>query len=180
MIATSDFRPLEPIAGEPDIDESYIRQRDPVVFQTFERFVEIVDEKSWDEFMPKGVSKERFSDFIEYYDRDVFEDAGIQIRKLAKSAEKLPPGQRVQQIARIFSYFKNPDKETVLTPWRVVNMHMSDTLGGWCFFNGDQESVGSDGRARTPAAPFSVLLDEPRFVDRGDPNWRIGGFNKRV
>ena len=34
MIATSDFRPLEPIAGEPDIDESYIRQCDPVVLQT--------------------------------------------------------------------------------------------------------------------------------------------------
>ena len=140
---------------------------------TIERFVKMVDEESWEEFMPKGVTKKKFADFIEYYDRDVFEDAGIQIRKLAKTADKLPPGQRVQQIARIFSYFKNPDKETVLTPWRVVNMHMSDTLGGWCFFNGDQESAGSDGRARTPAAPWSVLLDEPRFVDRGDVTDRV-------
>ena len=30
---------------------------------------------------------------------------------------------------------KNPDKETVLTPWRVVNMHMSQTLGGYCFYD---------------------------------------------
>ena len=126
---------------------------------TIERFVKMVDEKSWEEFMPKGVTKERFADFIEYYDRDVFEDAGIQIRKLAKSAEKLPPGQRVQQIARIFSYFKNPDKETVLTPWRVVNMHMSDTLGGWCFFDEEFDA----------AKP----LDEPRFVDRGDVTDRV-------
>ena len=142
---------------------------------TIERFVKMVDEKSWEEFMPKGVTKERFADFIEYYDRDVFEDAGIQIRKLAKSAEKLPPGQRVQQIARIFSYFKNPDKETVLTPWRVVNMHMSDTLGGWCFFNGDesQSATSDNGRARTPAAPFTQLLDEPRFVDCGDATDRV-------
>ena len=126
---------------------------------TIERFVKMVDEKSWEEFMPKGVTKKRFADFIEYYDRDVFEDAGIQIRKLAKSAEKLPPGQRVQQIARIFSYFKNPDKETVLTPWRVVNMHMSDTLGGWCFFDEEFDA----------AKP----LDEPRFVDRGDVTDRV-------
>ena len=126
---------------------------------TIERFVKMVDEKSWEEFMPKGVTKKRFADFIEYYDRDVFEDAGIQIRKLAKSAEKLPPGQRVQQIARIFSYFKNPDKETVLTPWRVVNTHMSDTLGGWCFFDEKFDA----------AKP----LDEPRFVDRGDVTDRV-------
>ena len=120
---------------------------------TIEKFVKMVDAKSWEEFMPKGVTKKRFEDFIEYYDRDVFEDAGIQIRKLAKAADKLPPGQRVQQIAHIFSYFKNPDKETVLTPWRVVNMHMSDTLGGWCFFNKAFD-------AREP-------LEEPRYVDHG-------------
>ena len=34
MAATTNFRPLEPIVGEPDIDESYIRQRDPVVLRT--------------------------------------------------------------------------------------------------------------------------------------------------
>jgi len=84
------------------------------------------------------------------------------------------PGPRVQQIARIFSYFKNPDKETVLTPWRVVNVHLSDTLGGWCFFNDDHESADThDGRARTPAAPRSQLLDEPRFVDRGEVTSKV-------
>jgi len=62
------------------------------------------------------------------------------------------------QIARIFSYFKNPDKETVLTPWRVVNMHMSDTLGGWCFWD----------------AKFEKPLDDgPRFVSQGEPTRRV-------
>ena len=147
--AISIRMPMLIYGAEVDVDEKI----------TIERFVKMVDEKSWEEFMPKGVTKKKFADFIEYYDRDVFEDAGIQIRKLAKTADKLPPGQRVQQIARIFSYFKNPDKETVLTPWRVVNMHMSDTLGGWCFFNEEFD-------AQTP-------LDEPRFVDRGDVTDRV-------
>ena len=98
-------------------------------------FPDLVDDESWTEFMPPGVTKDIFRKFVEYYDADVFAEAGTQIRKLAKSADKLPPTKRVQQIARIFSYFKNPDKETVLTPWRVVNMHLSETLGGWCFWD---------------------------------------------
>ncbi len=47
----------------------------------------------------------------------------------------LPPTQRAVEIARLFSYFKNPDKETVLTPWRVVNMHMGNCLGGYNFYD---------------------------------------------
>lgn len=100
-------------------------------------FASLVDDESWEEFMPAGVTKKIFSEFIEYYDADVFLSAGKEIRRLAKSADALSPTARVQQIARIFSYFKNPDKETVLTPWRVVNMHLSQTLGGWCFWNKD-------------------------------------------
>ena len=72
-------------------------------------FPDLVDDESWEEFMPHGVTKAIFRKFVEYYDADVFAEAGTQIRKLAKSADKLPPTRRVQQIARIFSYFKNPD-----------------------------------------------------------------------
>lgn len=32
MVAATRFRPLEPITGEPDIDESYIRQQDFLLF----------------------------------------------------------------------------------------------------------------------------------------------------
>ena len=58
---------------------------------------------------------------------------------------------RIERIATIFNTFRNPDKETVLTPWRVVNMHMSDCLGGWCFW--DEE--------------FKQMLSIPRYVDQG-------------
>ena len=63
--------------------------------------------------------------------------------------------ERIRQITEIFSYFRNPDKETVLTPWRVVNMHMSDTIGGWCWYDESfDEKTG--------------VLDTPRYVDQGD------------
>ena len=123
------------------------------------RFTDIVDDESWKEFMPAGVTKEIFKDFTKYYDRDVFIAAGKRIRRLAAAADKETPTRRVIQIAEIFRHFKNPDKETVLTPWRVVNMHMSETLGGWCFYNEKFEEDTGEEKHR---------LEEPRFVDRGE------------
>ncbi|MFQ9977101.1 Eco57I restriction-modification methylase domain-containing protein [Clostridium cadaveris] len=118
---------------------------------TLDRFVDVVDDSSWDEFMPIGVTKAKFKEFQKYYDEEVFIAAGRKIRNIAKEADILEPTERVKKIAGLFSYFKNPDKETVLTPWRVVNMHMSDCLGGWDFWDEKHEET----------------LDEPRFVDRG-------------
>ena len=59
-------------------------------------FPNLVDDESWTEFMPPGVTKDLFRKFVEYYDADVFAEAGTQIRKLAKNADKLPPTKRVQ------------------------------------------------------------------------------------
>ena len=120
---------------------------------TLDRFVDIVDDSSWNEFMPNGITKSKFKEFQKYYDEEVFIAAGRRIRNIAKEADTLDPMERVKKIAGLFSYFKNPDKETVLTPWRVVNMHMSDCLGGYCFYD---ETFTEEGK-----------LDEPRFVDRG-------------
>ena len=106
---------------------------------TLKRFVELVDDTSWEEFMPHGVTKQNFADFEKYYDEDVFIAAGKRIRNLVLAADKLNVTERVRKIAEIFSYFRNPDKETVLTPWRVVNMHMGDCLGGYSFFGKDYE-----------------------------------------
>ena len=106
---------------------------------TLKKFVELVDDTSWEEFMPRGVTKENFADFEKYYDEDVFIAAGKRIRNLVLAADKLNVTERVRKIAEIFSYFRNPDKETVLTPWRVVNMHMGDCLGGWSFFDKNYE-----------------------------------------
>ena len=118
---------------------------------TVNNFVDLIDNASWDEFMPKGVTKDIYRKFSKYYEQDVFVAAGRQIRNMALAADELSPDDRVKKIAAQFAMFKNPDKETVLTPWRVVNMHMSDCLGGYCFYNED----------------FTDTIEEPRFVDRG-------------
>ena len=102
---------------------------------TIDNFATIVDDQSWEEFMPKGVDKETFEKFKKYYDPDIFREAGKRIREMAKAADKFTIEERIERIGAIFNTFRNPDKETVLTPWRVVNMHMSDTLGGWCFYD---------------------------------------------
>ena len=119
-----------------------------------EDFITIVDEASWKEFMPKEVDKDLFRKLLVFYDEDVIAGAGMRIRKMAKAADELPPTKRVERIAEIFSYFRNPAKETVLTPWRVVNMHLGDTIGGYSFYKeGYPEKDG--------------LLEEPRLIDQG-------------
>ena len=118
---------------------------------TMEKLVDIVDDSSWEEFMPSGVTKEMFKSFIKYYDPEIFVAAGRRIRTTVLSADELSPTERVKKIAQLFACFKNPDKETVLTPWRVVNMHMSDCLGGYDFYDEAHEQ----------------MVDKPRFVDRG-------------
>jgi len=103
---------------------------------TIRNFVDIVDDESWKEFMPQGVTKDMFKKFIKYYDAEVFVEAGLKIRRKVKVADKADTvRERVMKIADIFSTFKNPDKETVLTPWKVVNRHLVNTLGGESFFD---------------------------------------------
>ncbi len=118
-----------------------------------EDFVKIVDDESWQEFLPQGIDKGLFKSLIKYYDEDVIMEAGYRIRRMAKAADELPPTERVKQIAEIFSLFHNPDKETVLTPWRVVNMHMGDTIGGFNFFE--------------EGYPQESNLEIPRLIDKG-------------
>ena len=115
---------------------------------TINNFASLIDDKSWEEFMPKGVDKAKFEKFKKYYEPDVFREAGKRIREMARAADKFTIEERIERIATIFNTFRNPDKETVLTPWRVVNMHMSDCLGGWCFY--DKE--------------FKQMLETPRYV----------------
>ena len=118
---------------------------------TIDNFSSLIDDQSWEEFMPKGVDKEKFEKFKKYYDPDIFREAGKRIREMARAADKFTIEERIERISSIFNTFRNPDKETVLTPWRVVNMHMSDCLGGWCFY--DEE--------------FKQSLSVPRFVNQG-------------
>ncbi len=134
--------PLLIYGADIDIDEDV----------TMEKLVTLVDDSSWDEFMPSGVTKDVFKKFIKYYDLEIFIAAGRKIRNTVKSADELAPTERVQKIAQLFTCFKNPDKETVLTPWRVVNMHMSDCLGGYDFYDLDH----------------NAMIEVPRYVEQGE------------
>lgn len=127
---------------------------------TVDNFTRKIKDESWAEFMPKKVTKEDFNKIKKCFNATRFEEAGKRYRALTREADFMHVDERISQITEIFSYFRNPDKETVLTPWRVVNMHMSDTLGGWCFY--DETFDEKEGR-----------LDEPRFVDRGDVTRRL-------
>ena len=121
--------------------------------------VEKIDDSSWEEFMPTGVTKEKFKFFMKYYDKDVFVAAGRRIRATVLGADEERPLERIKKIVTLFSYFKNPDKETVLTPWRVVNMHMGDCLGGYNFFD----------------EKFENTLEEPRFINKEEVTENIFG-----
>ena len=118
---------------------------------TIDNFTQIVDAASWTEFMPKGVTKDVFRKFKKYYEADIFREAGKRIRSMARAADNLTVEERIERIATIFNTFRNPDKETVLTPWRVVNMHLGDCLGGYCFYD----------------ERYERMLELPRHIDNG-------------
>ena len=118
-----------------------------------------VDPVSWSVFMPENFTPSDFKELVKYYNQETVMGAGRIIRNEALKADLLPPTERVKAIADIFEHFQNPSKETVLTPWRVVNMHLSDTLGGWCFYNEKFEENDDEYYKRN---------FEPRFVDHGE------------
>ncbi|VEE22342.1 reticulocyte binding protein [Streptococcus equinus] len=108
---------------------------------TIKDFINKVDDESWKEFMPKGFTKGMFSEITKYYDAEVFIEAGRIIRQRAKSFDSLDFVERAERIAELFGSFKNPDKETVLTPWRVVNMQTAKSVGGLNFYDDDFTST---------------------------------------
>ena len=109
---------------------------------TLQKFIELVDDESWQEFMPVGLSKKQFREFTKYYDEDVFKGVAHSIRAKAFDCDDLLPTERIKAIADIFSTFKNPDKETVLTPWNVVNLHLTKAFGGYDFISGVIDKTG--------------------------------------
>lgn len=136
---------------------------------------EIVDQASWEEFMPKGFTKQTFNTLKDCFDRSIFTGAAKRIRQMVKEADNLNTEDRIAKIATIFSYFHNPDKETVLTLWRVVNMHMSDTVGGWCFW--DEDFVAP----YTEENQYGENVNAARFVDRGDVTKDVfTDYNSRI
>lgn len=136
--------------------------------------------------MPKGFTKETFNILKECFDRSIFTGAAKRIRQMVKEADTLNTEDRINKIATIFSYFHNPDKETVLTPWRVVNMHLSDTLGGWCFlneeFDGNYTVENQFGENVNAARPVGMKLDEEGNVifENSVTKDVFGDYNARI
>ena len=136
---------------------------------TVDNFTRKIKDESWAEFMPRGISKEDFNKIKKCFNATRFEEAGKKYRALTREADFMHVEDRIKMITDIFSYFRNPDKETVLTPWRVVNMHMSETIGGYCFFNEKfdgpcrEEIIDENGNVID-----EVETNKPRFVDQGD------------
>ena len=131
---------------------------------TIDNFASLIDPQSWEEFMPKGVTKQKFNSFKKYYDPEIFCAAGKRIRAMSRAADKLSIEERIERITDIFSTFRNPDKETVLTPWRVVNMHLGDCLGGYNFYDAEYQNV----------------ISEPRFIDKGEVTAEVFSPESRI
>ena len=128
--------PLMIYGMEADLDENV----------GLNQFIDKVDQKSWDEFMPNGFTKDMFREFKRYYDNDIFIEAGKIIRRKVKVLDSLAPIERIDQLTTILGTFQNPDKETVLTPWRVVNLQLGKTIGGYSFFDDNYEYQTIDGK----------------------------------
>ena len=112
----------------------------------------IIDDESWSEFMPKGLTKPLFKEIAHLIKTDVLISSTNLVINGAKEADAMSVSQRVRAIAAILKKFHFPDRETILTDWWVVNMHMTDTLGGYDFFDETHKNQ----------------LDEPRLVEQGD------------
>ena len=117
-----------------------------------ETFVDGIENVSWEVFMPKGITKNLFKSLLHLYNTDAILASFNDILLRTHEADTLPIAERAMRIADLLATFHFPDKETVLTPWRVVNMHMTNTLGGYDFY--DEQHVNQ--------------LTEPRFVSQGE------------
>ena len=148
---------------------------------TIDNFTRLIDQASWDEFMPRGITKAQFNRFRKCYNASVFVAAGKRYRQLAREADRMHVDERMRRISDIFACFHNPDKETVLTPWRVVNMHLSDCLGGYAFFNERFDGPVEREVEATGGELFEwVETDEPRFVDRDDVTRDVFDTHNRI
>ena len=123
-----------------------------------DNFSSLVDDLSWKEFMPADFPKVTdenhlgFDYFKKFIDEDVFVTACTQTRNELKEADNLLPEDRVKVLIEIIGKFKNPAKETIITPWPVVNLHLGETIGGTIFYD-------------IEGADFRRTLPEPKLID---------------
>ncbi len=123
-----------------------------------DNFTSLIDDTSWKQFMPDGFPKVTegkllgFDYFKQFLDEDIFVIACTKTRNELKEADNLLPEERVKKLIEIINTFKNPAKETIITPWPVVNLHLGETIGGEVFY----DIEGQD---------FRRKLLEPKLID---------------
>lgn len=118
---------------------------------------DVIDEPSWHVFMPEGFKKPMFKQIAHLIREDLLISCTAEIIKMAQRADELTVEERVKEIARMLSTFHYPDHETVLTPWRVVNMHLGSTIGGYNFYDEN----------------YRTLVSEPRWDEKGEITSRV-------
>lgn len=102
---------------------------------TIEELIKKIDDPSWEEFMPVGFTKAMLRQIAHLVKIDVLIASASKTIEEAKETDSLPAEQRAVAISKMLSRFHYPDKETILTPWRVVNLHMGKTIGGYVFYD---------------------------------------------
>ena len=105
---------------------------------SLKQFVNDMEVNDWEQFMPRGYSQADFLKMEHLFNNDFFITSTQLLLDDTRKADKLPVGERVSLMAHILQRFHYPDKETVLTPWRVVNLHMTNTIGGYSFYSDDK------------------------------------------
>lgn len=154
---------------------------------TLKNFADIIDDRSWAEFMPRGITRDDFRFMSRFVNATLFNQAGRRYRELAAMADEVPETERVARIAEIHSWFHNPDKETVLTPWRVVNRHLTETIGGYRFTDEAYQGANirqTEGRPGTDGQQGTLFeieeTFEPELVSHDGITDRVYGRDARI
>ncbi len=97
-----------------------------------ERFPSYYDAEDWIEFMQE-ITKEDFKEITKrFFDEKAVEGA---VKKWCRDIDEIFKEQnfdnQIEGLKNIFSKIKNPDKETVLTPWYVIDIHFKRTNLDW-------------------------------------------------
>jgi len=142
---------------------------------TIDTFGSLIDDESWVEFMPKGFSKDDWEIIKEYFNKTVFEGACKEIQNRTKRFSELTIVERVSAVAHMFSSFTNPDKETILTPFSVVNRQYADTLGGLRMVDNDGKWYAKNTRSTESGSEVKAYSWEDIEDSSGDlilePQW---------
>ena len=131
-----------------------------------------IDDYSWVEFMPLGLTKENFlNDFAPCIKIDKFNWAAKALLTELRIAQSLSILDRIIKIENIFSKFHNPDKETVLTPWRVVNLQLGNCMGGYTFFDSNGEPIITPAEINYPVnlidvTKYNVISNVTNYIFR--------------